>query len=47
MLKFLVSIFAIIWFSSSAVSAEAHAQYIDYTVCNKLFSAFAVSEKTE
>ena len=45
MLKFLISIFAIIRFSSSAVIAEAHSQYIDYTVCNKLLSAFAVSQK--
>jgi dienelactone hydrolase len=34
-------------YSSSAVIAGAHSQYLDYTVGNKQFRAFAVFPKTE
>ncbi len=47
MLKLLVSVLATIWLSSSMVIAGAHSQYLDYTVGNKQFRAFAVLPKTE
>ncbi len=47
MLKLIVSILTTIWLSSSVVSAGAHSQYLDYTVGNKQFRAFAVFPKTE
>jgi dienelactone hydrolase len=47
MLKLIFSILTTIWLSSSVVSAGAHSQYLDYTVGNKQFRAFAVFPKTE